>query len=115
MGRLGGMGPPDDGVDCGLADGILICGLIGLGELGKSDGLVGSAMCEIVRELARMAQRAGYNFSTEHISFYVLGEITVPVLGSLCLPALGHLFHCQINSTIVIYIFHTDVDNLADF
>ena len=96
MGRLGGMGPPDDGVDCGLADGILICGLIGLGELGKSDGLVGSAMCEIVRELARMAQRAGYNFSTEHISFYVLGEITVPVLGSLCLPALGHLFRSEL-------------------
>ena len=62
MGRLEGMGPPDDGVDpvksrkagtleglfdgvdCGPAGGILICGLIGLDELGKFDGLVGSAM-----------------------------------------------------------------------
>ena len=39
-----GIGPPDDGVACGLAGGILICGLIGLGEFGKSDGLVESAM-----------------------------------------------------------------------
>jgi len=60
MGRLGGIGPPrlsprfgeaggeagppDDGIDCRPAGGILICGLIGLDELGRSDGLVGSAM-----------------------------------------------------------------------
>lgn len=44
MGKFGGMGPPDGVVDCGPVGGILICGLIGLDELGRFDGLVGSAM-----------------------------------------------------------------------
>lgn len=69
MGRLGGIGlpvgeadPPDDGVDpvksrkvgtprglfdgvdCEPAGGILICGLIGLAELGASESFVGSAI-----------------------------------------------------------------------
>ena len=59
-GRLEGTGPADGEVGCEPpVGGILICGLIGLGEplgvglavkglVGASEGLVGSAMCEIV-------------------------------------------------------------------
>ncbi len=50
MGRLEGIGPKADGPGVDPpAGGILICGLIGLGEaLGACEGLVGPVMCEIV-------------------------------------------------------------------
>ena len=118
FGEAGGeAGPPDDEVDPvksrkagtpgGLFDGvgceppvggILICGLIGLDPLSESEGLVGSAM---------FAQRDTNTRITHelHERFVTFVPISVFVSG---------LFHCQINSTIVIYVFHADVDNLAD-
>ena len=105
VGRLGGMGPPRLGPPVG---GILICGLIGLAEplgvglavkgLIASEGFVGSAMFTQRDTNTRITHEL-------HESFVTFVPIGVFVSG---------LLHCQINSTIVVNVFHTNVDNLAE-